>query len=127
MISQPALRILTHDPSIARNLSFARNLSLVRKKNLMVDVPLKIRLSSYLRVSCAIIQRIDFNGLDINLLEKDKQRYQYSNLFRQLCCLNLQWWNTCQVSKEGSVISNDKAIATLLHPLYQLHLMFIEN
>jgi hypothetical protein len=127
MISHPALRILTHDPSIARNPSITRNLSFVRKKNLMVDVPLQLRLSSSLRVSCSIIQRIYFNGLDINLLEKDKQRYQYSNLYRQLCCLNPQWWNTCQVSKEGSVISNDKAIATLLHPLYQLHLTFMGN
>ena len=121
MISQPSLRILTHDPSIAKNLSY------IRKKNLMVDVPLKLRLSSYLRVSCSIIQRIDFNSLDINLLEKDKQRYQYSNLCRQLCCLNPLWWKTCQVSKEGCVISNNEAIATILHPLYHLHLIFMEN
>lgn len=117
MISQPALRILTHDPSIAKNLFF------IRKKNLMVDVPLKLRLFSYLRVSCSIIQRTDLVDLDINSLKKDKQDYQYSKLYRHLSCLDSQWCNTCQFSKEGIVISINEAIATLLHPIYQLHLI----
>lgn len=81
-------------------------LTVVREKLLATDVPLSLRVSYYLRVSCA------------NLASDD---IRYSTLLKALYTENVRWMETCSVSMLGTLESSDRTISALLSPITALH------
>ena len=83
----------------------ARLLCAAQAKLLDEQVPQLIRLTAFLRLSCAAL---DTPGA-------------YAQLQRALYQSNPQWMNTCEVSNTGRLHSTDLAIQALLTPILQLH------
>jgi len=81
-------------------------LAVAREKLQATDVPLILRISYYLRVSCGA-------------LEVDGVRY--STLLSNLYAQNPVWLSTCTVTPAGVLGSSDRAITALLKPITALH------
>lgn len=69
-------------------------------------LPFQIRVVSYLRLSCFIL---------------DEHGKRYAKLMRALCHHNAEWWNTCEITMTGELWSNEPPVNDLLRPIAELH------
>ncbi|GAB4147588.1 MAG: hypothetical protein Fur0046_25830 [Cyanobacteria bacterium J069] len=81
-------------------------LQIIRQKLQQADVPLQVRLVSYLRMSCRVA---------------DERGGRYSQIMTALHTHNINWWKTCCITPDGRVESNDSAVNMLLAPIAALH------
>jgi hypothetical protein len=79
------------------------------------SLPLQLAALSYLRITCAAMQTAQHLGyLDYG---EAPAKTPYLTLLRQLGKQSSSWWQLCQVSETGHLISSDRQIQTLLQPL----------
>lgn len=81
-------------------------LSVARQKLQALDVPMSLRTSYYLRVSCS---------------QLDSGSIRYSSLIALLCKHNPAWIETCVVTPMGTLRSSHRQIDELLKPIADLH------
>jgi len=81
-------------------------LATAREKLQATDVPMILRVSYYLRVSCTALEA---DGIG------------YSHLLHHLYAQSPMWLSTCKVTPEGILESSDRPINTLLKPITALH------
>jgi hypothetical protein len=82
------------------------SLTVARQKLQTTDVPMLLRVSYYLRISCS-------------MLNSDSIRY--SSLMRTLYTENPAWLETCVVTPLGTLQSSHPGINELLKPIIALH------
>ncbi|MFQ3616456.1 MAG: hypothetical protein SNJ57_12345 [Cyanobacteriota bacterium] len=81
-------------------------LQTIRQKLQQTDVPLQMRLVSYVRMSCRVV---------------DERGGRYSQMLAMLHSYNADWWKTCQITSEGKLESSDAMVNMLLSPIAALH------
>jgi hypothetical protein len=81
-------------------------LTVARQKLQSTDVPMVLRVSSYLRLSCSAL---------------NSDSIRYSRLMQALYTENSAWLDTCVVTSVGTVRSNHPVINELLKPITALH------
>lgn len=81
-------------------------LELAKQKLQASDVPFQIRITSYLRICCLLL---------------DQEGGRYSKLLKALYNYDSNWWQTCQISSYGGLQSSDPIVTDLLHSIEALH------
>lgn len=81
-------------------------LEFAKQKLQAADVPFQIRITSYLRLCCLIL---------------DQDGSRYSKLLKALYNYDANWWQTCQISAYGGLQSTDPIVTDLLHSIEALH------
>jgi hypothetical protein len=81
-------------------------LTVARQKLQTTNVPMLLRVSYYLRVSCSAL---------------NSDHIRYSRLMQALYTANSAWLDTCVVTSAGTVRSNHPVIDELLKPITALH------
>jgi hypothetical protein len=129
------INILTAKPIIIREMSLydlltktkdsetikiLRTLSYSRHKLLDKDIPMQLRATSYLRISCSSLKKLD--NLESLSIEMQLQDIQFSLLLKSLTEYDSRWWDRCTVSSQGVLKSENSVIESLLEPLTQIHL-----
>jgi hypothetical protein len=74
------------------------------------------RLTSYLRISCTVMQ-----VYRQTLNHTAYQEITYSRLMKSLYDYDLDWWKHCRVTESGQIISDDPVIDKLLQPVEAFH------
>lgn len=74
------------------------------------------RLTSYLRISCTVMQ-VYRQALNHTAY----QEITYSKLMKSLYEYDLGWWKHCSVTDSGQVVSDDPVIDKLLQPVEAFH------
>lgn len=87
-------------------MTSSQSLTTAREKLQAPDVPMTLRISSYLRISCLALKA---------------EGIRYSSLMQALSSHNPQWMETCAVSPEGYLESSDCMVSELLSPINALH------
>jgi len=87
-------------------MSSSHLLTVARQKLQTTDVPMSLRVSYYLRVSCS-------------MLNSDSIRY--SSLMQALYTEDPAWLETCRVTSLGTLRSSHCVIDKLLNPITALH------
>lgn len=87
-------------------MASSKSLTIASEKLQACDVPMTLRISSYLRISCLALKA---------------EGVRYSSLMQALSSHNPQWMETCVVSPEGYLESSDCMISELLSPINALH------
>jgi|GEM_PF-4432772 len=82
-------------------------LAAAQRKLLDAQVPQLLRLTAFLRLSCAAL---DTPGA-------------YSRLLQSLYQTHPEWMKTCEITGEGTLYSTEPAIQQLLAPVLQLHML----
>jgi hypothetical protein len=90
-----------------------------RYKLLDKDIPMQLRATSYLRISCTSFKKL--NDLELFESTAQLQDIQFSFLLKSLTKYDSCWWKKCTVSNQGILKSEDSAIKKLLEPLINLH------
>lgn len=80
-------------------------LASARQKLLAPHVPALLRITAFLRLSCAAL------GTD----------GAYPQLMQALFRYDKEWWKACEVSPDGVLCSSDPEIYWLLEPVLQLY------
>jgi len=88
-------------------MSSTTALAIARNQLHTANIPLILRISYYLRISC---------------LRLNSKTTRYSRLMDALVMQNPNWLATCVVTPMGTVESSDRTINALLHPITTLHL-----
>lgn len=81
-------------------------LTVARQKLQATHVPMSLRVSYYLRISCSVL---------------NSNRIGYSSLMQALYAENPAWLDTCVVTSVGTVRSSHRVIDELLKPIAALH------
>ncbi|MDG2614818.1 hypothetical protein P7L53_01040 [Thermoleptolyngbya sichuanensis XZ-Cy5] len=81
-------------------------LQTIRQKLQQTDVPLQLRVVSYLRMSCRVV---------------DERGGRYSKMLAALHRHKADWWKTCRITQEGTLESSDAIVNMLLSPIAALH------
>jgi hypothetical protein len=81
-------------------------LTVARQKLHATDVPMLLRVSYYLRVSCSAL---------------NSDHIRYSRLMQALYTEHPTWLDTCVVTPLGTVRSSHRVIDELLKPITALH------
>jgi hypothetical protein len=84
-----------------------RLLQSARQKLLAAHVPLRLRITAFLRLSCLALEG---SGT-------------YSHLMQTLLEQNPDWWSTCDVLPTGTLKSTDAKVQKQLRCILQLHLV----
>lgn len=100
--------------------SLIQKLQFAKQKLQTKDVPHLLAVISYLRISCSIMQKVNYQPFSEQQTEDLK--ITYSNLITTLANYDAAWWQKCQVSATGGLESNDPVINHLLQPIEQFHL-----
>ena len=82
-----------------------QRLAAARQKLIAPHVPALLRITAFLRLSCATL---DTPGA-------------YPQLMQALAQYNKEWWTACDISPDGMLYSLDPEIYWLLEPVLQLH------
>lgn len=80
-------------------------LELAKQKLLAPNVPMVMRITAFLRLSCLALGEAGC----------------YSQLMQTLFNHNPEWWKTCEVTSDGLLISSDLEVQKLLSVVLQLH------
>jgi hypothetical protein len=110
------LNIIVRDPEI---VIIFRDLAYSRCQLLVKEIPMQLRVTSYLRISCSSLQKL--NKLGKYGIEIELQNIEYPLLLKLLTEYDAHWWEKCMVSSQGILISEDSVIKNLLEPLSQVH------
>jgi hypothetical protein len=105
------------DPEIVQTL---RALFYSRHKLLDKDIPMQLRATSYLRISCSSFKKL--NDLDPFKNTAQLREIQFSLLLKSLTKYDSCWWKKCTVSSQGILKSEDSEIKKLIEPLINLHI-----
>jgi hypothetical protein len=97
-----------------------RMLSYSRYKLLDKDIPIQLRVTSYLRISCSSLKKL--NNLESLSIEIQPQDIQFSLLLKSLTEYDSCWWDRCTMSSQGVLKSENSVIKSFLEPLTKLHL-----
>jgi hypothetical protein len=110
------LNIIVRDPEtiiILRDLAYSRCQLLVK------EIPMQLRVTSYLRISCSSLQKL--NKLGAYGTGTGFQHIQYFLLLKVLTEYDSCWWKRCILSSRGILKSEDSAIENILEPLSKFH------
>ncbi len=108
--------VITRD---SETLIICRNLAYSRDQLLKKEIPMQLRVTSYLRISCSSLQKLKKlgkHGIAIEL-----QNIEYPLLLKLLTEYDSHWWEKCMVSNRGILKSKDSVIKPLLEPLSQVY------
>jgi hypothetical protein len=108
--------VITRDPEM---LIVCRNLAYSRSQLLKKEIPMKLRATSYLRISCSSLRKL--NKLGKYGIAIELQSIEYPLLLKLLTEYDSHCWERCMVSSEGILRSEDSVIKKLLEPLSQVH------
>lgn len=108
--------VITSDPEI---LIICRNLAYSRSQLLKKEIPMQLRVTSYLRISCYSLRKL--NKLGKYAIAIELQNIEYPLLLKLLTEYDAHWWERCMVSSEGILSSEDSVINNLLEPLSKVH------
>ncbi len=87
---------------------------------------MQLRVTSYLRISCSSLQKL--NRLGKYGIAIELQNIEYPLLLKLLTEYDSRWWEKCIVSSQGILRSEDSVIKNLLEPCEQnLTDQFIRN
>jgi hypothetical protein len=111
-----ASNVITRDPE---TLIICRNLAYSRGQLLKKEIPMQLRITSYLRISCSSLRKLEKWGEHGIVIEF--QNIEYPLLLKMLTEYDSCWWERCIVSRQGILSSEDSAIKNLLEPLSQFH------
>jgi len=78
-------------------------------------VPFHLAALSYLQICCAALQT--YQRLGLSEIPTASSQTSYLTLISQLIERHQNWWQLCYVSEHGYLISSDRRIRELLHPL----------
>lgn len=81
-------------------------LTVARQKLQVTDVPIQLRVTYYLRLSCSVL---------------NSDHIRYSSLMQALYIINPAWLDTCTVTPLGTLHSSHCTINQLLKPITALH------
>jgi hypothetical protein len=84
----------------------ASPLSVAQQKLQATDVPIQLRVTYYLRLSCSVL---------------NSDHIRYSSLMQALSTVNPAWLDTCTVTPLGTLHSSHRTINQLLKPITALH------
>ncbi|MGA7933250.1 MAG: hypothetical protein WCA35_06860 [Kovacikia sp.] len=82
-----------------------QTLAAAQQKLLATDGPMMLRMVSFLRISCSLLE----------------EKGAYSSLMKQLFQCDAQWWASCVITSDGLVKSNNPDIQNLLLPVLSLY------
>lgn len=88
-----------------RTKSFTATLISAQQKLDYLDVPLQLRLTGFLRISCSLLP----------------EQGSFSKLMAALTAADPQWGNTCMVTSRGTIHSSNQTINALLAPVMLLY------
>ncbi len=111
-----ASNVITRDPE---TLIICRNLAYSRGQLLKKEIPMQLRVISYLRISCSSLRKLKKLGESGIAIEF--QNIEYPLLLKFLTEYDSHWWERCIVSRQGILSSEDSFINNLLEPLSQFH------
>ncbi len=81
-------------------------LSLASQKLQATDIPIALRVSYYLHISCSLL---------------NSDQFRYRNLMQALYTTNPTWLDTCVVTPLGTLQSTHPTINQLLNPITALY------
>jgi hypothetical protein len=118
-VSQPLASQPSTLPAIRQKLMFSQQRLQDR------HVPFQLAALSYLRLTCAAMQAAQRIGFSETLASEtlasetlpSSSKTPYLTLVYQLSEQSPHWWQFCQVSETGDLISSDRQIQALLQPL----------
>lgn len=90
-----------------------------RRKLLNEEVPNRLKMVSYLRLSCSASTK--HKKINISLDGQTYQGVHFYTLLRLLSEHDACWWENCFVAENGTLDSYDSTLHDLLSPLIQLH------
>jgi hypothetical protein len=98
--------------------SIQRQIDYAQKKLLVVEIPLSLRATTYLRLCCSALRQAHQARLaTASGFRSQAPKITYLGLLRQLMQESSDWWNACYVSPAGLLESTNSAIQSLLQPL----------
>lgn len=101
--------------SVAEYKAILYRLAFAKQKLLASEIPHRLRVISYLRISCSAMRKI--HHLESNGSEDKASGTPYLSLLKSLSEHDLEWWNKCEVRGKAGLRSDDPAIEKLLQPL----------
>jgi hypothetical protein len=110
------LNIIVRDPEI---VIIFRDLACSRYQLLVKEIPMQLRVISYLRISCSSLRKL--NKLGAYGTEMEVQDIEYFLLLKVLTEYDSCWWKSCTVSSQGILRSEDSVIENILEPLAKFH------
>lgn len=102
-------------PLFCINDSDREKLLFIQDKLQNSTISLKIRILSYLRICCTLLDNAQ-HAADAD----DIYLPSYVELLNQLCQISLRWWELCYVTDQGKLRSTHPHVDQLLHPLSRL-------
>lgn len=87
-------------------MSSSSLLTVAKQKLQATDVPLQLRVTYYLRLSCSVL---------------NSNQFRYTSLMHALYTLNPNWLDTCTVTPLGTLLPSQRSINQLLKPITALH------
>lgn len=95
-------------------------LFIAQQKLLKPRLPMPSKFKYYLRVCCAVMQKVEWAGWSLPSTA-EKSKLSYGELMAALTERNPEWWQTCYVDTTGLLQSEDPAIRQLLEPIAELY------
>lgn len=109
----------THTSLLCRGLVQQR-LQLAQRKLSEPHTPILLKFSYYLRVCCAVIQKIEWAGWS-SQDSTQKLKLSYAELVAAMSEHNTEWWNECYINEANLLQSDDPTIRQLLDPITALY------